>query len=257
MLDPLEKAILVATDRMTRGTYMSTDSDAIGQELEHMGHELPPRLIYGRLFGRLREEGYLVPATAIMAGGRAVHVELTSFGREEARADIDPMEEVHADARRLLASEAFAVGYPGAFEPWAEAEQLLFGHDPESQLATIGFKLRDATQAFAAALVEQYKPSREERDPTRVKNRLKSVVETYKSQLGDRRAAVLNAMVDLWDAGVDLIQRQTHANEKAGRSLTVNDGRRVVFLTMFLMIEFASLLDEIEPPPLATLESAG
>ncbi len=131
------------------------------------------------------------------------------------------------------------------------------GIRPESQLATVGFKLRDATQAFAAIFVEQYKPAREEPDPTRVKNRLKSLVETYKSQLGDRRAVVLDAMVDLWDADVNLIQRQTHADEKARKPLTVNDGRRIVFLTMFLMIEFASLLDEIQPPPPATLEPAG
>jgi hypothetical protein len=228
---------------------MSTDSDAVAQELEQMGHALPPDLIYGRLFIRLRDEGYLVPATTVMAGGRAVHVELTSYGRETARADLDPMEEVHAGARRLLASEAFSAAFPRAFGPWADAEGLLFDDQPETQLATMGFKCRDATQAFAAALVEKYPPERPEPDATRVKNRLRAVIETYTAQLGDRRAAVLDAMANLWDADADLIQRQTHANEKGGQPLTVNDGRRVVFLTMFLMVEFATIFDEIEPPP--------
>jgi hypothetical protein len=247
MLEPLEKAILVAIDRLTRGTYMSTDSHAVAEELQQAGYELPPLMVYGRLFGRLRDDGYLVPATTLMAGGRAVHVELSGFGREEARANSDPMEEVHANARRLLASDAFAVAFPGAFASWAEAERLLFGENPESQLATIGFKCRDATQAFATGLVEKYPPTTPEADAARVKNRLKAVIETHKPQLGERRAASLDAMVALWDADVDLVQRQTHANEKGGQPLTVHDGRRVVFLTMFLMIECAAVLEEIEP----------
>ncbi len=65
-------------------------------------------------------------------------------------------------------------------------------------------------------------------------------------------------MLDLWDADVDLIQRQTHANERVGKPLNVNDGRRVVSLTMFLMVEFATILDDINDPlSPATLKPAG
>ena len=154
----------------------------------------------------------------------------------------------------MFASEAFERAYPGAFKPWAAAEALLFGEDPESQLGKIGFNLRDATQAFTSALVEEYPPGTPEPTVTQVTKRLKAVIDTYRPRLGKRRSKSLDAMVNLWDADVDLIQRQTHANEK-DKPLTINDGRRVVFLTMFLMVEFATILDDMdEGPPPATLE---
>ena len=251
-LRPLEQAILIAVHRLTRDTYGETDSGAVADELRKMNHNIPAVMIYGRLFGKLRDEGYLAQVTTIMAGGQVRHVELTDYGRELAEADIEPVERVYSETRRLLGSDAFAEAYPGAFQPWAEAEELLFGDEPEKQLATIGFKLRDATQAFATAMVDEHKPPGADSEVAAVKNRLKSVIDMYKSQLGKRRPALLDAMVKLWDADVALVQKQTHANEQ-DVSLSVNDARRVVTLTMFLMIEFAAILDEVEPPP-ATLE---
>ncbi len=258
VLQPLEKAILVAIDRITRDRYTSTDSDEVAGELKAMGFELPAALLYERLFGQLRDAGYLGDATTRTGGGRVVHVELTSYGREVAREDADPMEEVHLAMRRLFSSVLFAKAYPGAFGPWAEAEKLLFGDQPESQLANIGFNCRDALQAFAGEFQERYPPDEPDPDPTHTKNRLRAVIQTYKPRIGERRAAMLDRVLDLWDADVDLIQRQTHANERPGKPLNVNDGRRVVSLTMFLMIEFATILDDMDdPPPPATLEPAG
>jgi hypothetical protein len=258
VLQPLEKAILIAIDRITRDNYTSTDSDEVANELKATGFELPAGMLYERLFLQLREAGYLGATTTRTGGGRVVHVELTPYGREVAREDADPMEEVYMAARRLFGSEQFAKAYPGAFGPWTHAETLLFGDQPESQLANIGFNCRDAVQDFAGELQERFPPNEPDPDPTHTKNRLRAVIDTYKPRIGERRTAVLDRMLDLWDADVGLIQRQTHANERVGTPLNVNDGRRVVSLTMFLMIEFATILDDMDdPPPPATLEPAG
>lgn len=157
----------------------------------------------------------------------------------------------------LFGSERFSKAYPGAFGPWTRAEKLLFGDQPEAQLANIGFNCRDAVQDFAGELQERFPPDEPDPDPTHTKNRLRAVIETYKPRIGERRTA-LERMLDLWDADVDLIQRQTHANERVGKPLNVNDGRRVVSLTMFLMVEFATILDDINDPlSPATLKPAG
>lgn len=258
MLQPLEKAILIAIDRITRDNYTSTDSDEVANEVKAMGFELPAEMLYERLFLQLRDAGYLGATTTRTGGGRVVYVELTHYGREVAREDADPIEEVYMAARRLFGSEQFSKAYPSAFGPWTRAEKLLFGDQPESQLANIGFNCRDAVQDFAGELQERSPPDEPDPDPTHTKNRLRAVIETYKPRIGERRTAALERMLDLWDADVDLIQRQTHANERVGKPLNVNDGRRVVTLTMFLMIEFATILDDMDdPPPPATLEPAG
>jgi hypothetical protein len=258
VLQPLEKAILIAIDRITLDNYTSTDSDEVANEVRAMGFELPAEMLYERLFLQLRDASYLGPATTRTGGGRVVHVELTHYGREVAREDADPMEEVYMAVRRLFGSEQFSKTYPGAFGPWTRAEKLLFGDQPESQLANIGFNCRDAVQDFAGELQERFPPDEPDPDPTHTKNRLRAVIETYKPRIGERRTTALERMLDLWDADVDLIQRQTHANERVDKPLNVSDGRRVVFLTMFLMIEFATILGDIDDPASpAALEPAG
>lgn len=156
----------------------------------------------------------------------------------------------------MLGSERFAKGYPGAYAPWADAASRLVGDQPETQLAQIGFNCRDAVQAFAGELQARYPPTEPDHEATHTKNRLRGVIEAYKARIGERRTAVLDAMLTLWNADVDLIQRQTHANERQANPLTINDGRRVVSLTMFLMIEFATIFDDMGDGPLpATLGS--
>ena len=130
--------------------------------------------------------------------------------------------------------------------PWADAATCLLGDQPETKLAQIGFNCRDAVQAFAEELQARYPPAEGVIEVTHTKKRLRGIVEAYKGQIGERRTAVLDSMLALWNANVDLIQRQTHANERAGSELTINDGRRVVSLTMFLIIEFATIFDEMD-----------
>ncbi len=255
MLEPLENAILVAVDRLTRGKFISTDSDEIAAELQAEGRELPQKYPYERLFLQLRDNGYLVRTATRTGEGRVIFVELTELGRGVAREAGDPAEEIWSDARRLFGSELFAKAYPASYTPWAGAVRRLLGDRPETDLAQIGFGCRDAVQAFAGELQMRYLPNKPDPDATHTKNRLRAVIDTYKARIGERRAAVLDAMLTLWDADVDLIQRQTHANERTGNPLTVNDARRVVSLTMFLIFEFATILDEMDDgPPPATLE---
>ncbi len=97
VLEPLEKAILVAIDRLTRGKFVATDSDEIAAELQAEGRELPQTFPYERLFLQLRESGYVAEATARAGGGRVIYVELTELGREVAREAGDPAEEVWSD----------------------------------------------------------------------------------------------------------------------------------------------------------------
>jgi hypothetical protein len=87
------------------------------------------------------------------------------------------------------------------------------------------FSYRDAVQAFAGALQERYPPETPEPDATKTKNRLKAVITTYKPYLGNRRSAVLDALVELWAADIALIQRQTHANERADKPLGAASNR--------------------------------
>src|SRR4051794_30719484 len=57
----------------------------------------------------------------------------------------------------------------------------------------------------------------------------------------------------LWEACNKLIQRQEHGGAKEGESVTWRDARRVVFLMMFLMLEFVETLEDARvaavPPP--------
>lgn len=102
---------------------------------------------------QLRDDGYI---DAYFAGGMTVgQLKLTREGPEVAR-NIDPFEQVLSEALRGIASDRFAQAFPGAFEPWANAERLLFGDDAEAQLTTIGHKAREAVQGFATAMIDTY-----------------------------------------------------------------------------------------------------
>ena len=175
-----------------------------------MGVEPPNSLRLGRVVGQFKKEGYVKDSATISSNG-PVFVELTGHGREQARANADPFQEVHSQARRSIASEGFATAYPGAFEPWADAERLLWVDDAEAQLTTIGHKIREATQAFATALVNQHGASAEP-DVTKVELRLGSVIAIHRPQLGEAHRGVLEALGNLWETTNKLIQRQEHGD---------------------------------------------
>jgi hypothetical protein len=58
----------------------------------------------------------------------------------------------------------------------------------------------------------------------------------------------------LREAANRLIQRQEHGAQKEGEPVSWDDARRIVFLTMFLMTEFATILEALPGPRVAVLE---
>lgn len=162
-----------------------------------------------------------------------------------------PGERIENEARHFLASDEFCVRYPEAYERWAEAEALLWAANSANELSTIGHKVRESTQKFASALAEHYEPPGIDPDVTKVKRRVGAVVNLVRPKLGDRRAALIMAMADYWEACIDVIQRQEHGDQKGGGPLTWSDGRRVVFHTAALTFEIAATLEEVAPFSLA------
>jgi hypothetical protein len=251
VLTELEIAILQAVDRLTPNGYGETDGEAIEDELHRAGHGVPPALQFGRMFMKLSEEGFLT--AYITGGGRPVQVELTGPGRQVAR-EAGGFERGYAAAHRMIASDSFAAAFPKAFGPWADAERLLWGEDAEAQLSTVGHKVREAAQAFATAAIDRYGADEPPSDVKLVKKRLGAVIAHNRSSMSDAKRKVLEDLGDLWESVVDLIERQEHSAQKEGEPVTFEDGRRVVMLTMFLMIEFVSLCEGRALPKLATLE---
>jgi hypothetical protein len=245
---PLEQGILVVVDQLTRdGT--ATDGEPVADALRGMGIEVPNGLTWRRTFMRLRDAGYL--KAYVTGGGGVVMIEPTQYGRALAAecADAsDPFEGVAAEARTLIASDLFRQAFPAAFEPWADAERLLRSDDCEAQLSTIGHKVREATQHFATAAIARYGADDPDPDVKLVKKRLGAVVAHNLPYLSPAKRKVLESLGDLWEGTVDLIQRQEHSAQKEGEPVNYHDGRRVVMLTMFLMTEYVSILDDRNVP---------
>lgn len=87
-----------------------------------------------------------------------------------------------------------------------------------------------------------------------VKLRLGSVIAQHRQRLDCKRRFVLETLGDLWSRSVDLIEHLEHAAQKEGEQVTWQDGRRIVYLTMFIMIEFVTIFEELPPPDVAHLE---
>jgi hypothetical protein len=252
-LDSLARALLVAVDRLTRDDYGQTDGDAVMAELERLG-ETPSEDKLRNLARRLRDEGYL---ELRFAGGSpfrsAGFIELTKYGRSVAH-EIDPFERTQLETRGLIASEGFREAYPATFEAWADAERLLWVDDANAQLTTVGHKVREAMQAFATAMVNEHQPPDVDSDPAHARKRLGAVIAAVRPQLGDARRLALEALGDLWEATDALVQRQEHGAQKEREAVTWTDARRLVWLTMFLMVEFATTFEDLPDDPPAHLE---
>jgi hypothetical protein len=243
MLDDLEITFLAAVDQLTRRDYGATDGSAVQKKLTEFGRR-PDDVSLKNLAWRLKDEGYIDAYFASGPFQTTANIELTHLGREAAR-DVDPVERVEAATRRLIAPDEFRTRYNEAFELWADAERLLWEDIGEREGTTIGHKLREAMQAFATALVAEHRPQNVDPHPAHARARLGAVIAMYRERLGVSRRTVLEAMGDLWEAVDALVQRQEHGATKRGHALGFSDARRVVSLTMFLIIEFIQTLDEV------------
>ena len=254
-LDDLARALLIAIERVTRGTYTYTDGAAVVVELRRQGVQLPDDHVLIDLLHRLRRDGYVDDRLLSFAHEFASidGIELTEYGAEVAH-EADPFERTQTEARRLLASDEFRAAYPGAFEPWADAERLLWADDAPAQLTTIGHKVRESMQAFATAMVVAHRPPNVDPNPAHARVRLGAVIAAERTRLGDARRVALEALGDLWEAADGLTQRQEHGAQREREPVTWTDARRLVWLTMFLMVEFIATFEDLPAPPPAHLE---
>jgi hypothetical protein len=165
---------------------------------------------------------------------------------EDYRAD-DPVKRTEETMRSLIDASHFQESYPTAYATWTEAERLLFDVNAERHLTVIGHKARETTQQFATRLIELHRPVQFEADPTKVEKRVGAVIAMYRETLSESRRVALEALGSLWRANNGLIQRQEHAGTKEGEPVTRDDARRLVLLTLMLMVELDHALSA--PPP--------
>ncbi len=258
MLEPVELQILAAVRRLTREREYVTGGLEVATDLRAVRVEVTDERLY-HLMKNLKDDGYLTATMVLGTGPNAIKLlQLTRRGREVTRMEVDPFERVVTEAKSALGSEGFARAYPKAFRPWADAEALLWRDDASAQLTTIGHKVREAAQEFATAMVAQFGAD-ESRASTasQVEIRLGSVIAKHRERLGADRRKVLEGLGSLWNASNKLIQRQEHGGQKEGEPVTWHDARRIVYLTMFLMIEFVTMFEGLPAPPVAVLEPAG
>ena len=149
-----------------------------------------------------------------------------------------PLDRVEATAASYLASQPFRQRFPRAFQKWSDSEKLLWGEEAQDAITTIGHLCREAIQEFAAILVDETGAAADS-SVTATKARLKAAVAARRDHVGEKIAALFDALIDYWVAVVDLVQRQEHGAQKEGSVLTWDDGRRVVFHTASIMAELA------------------
>jgi hypothetical protein len=169
-----------------------------------------------------------------------VEIEVTPAGFAEyeriQRDGREPTERVEAVTRRFIATDDFRRRHRTACARWDSAEALLWHSETDEHFSAVGHYCREAAQEFASSLLSLYAVVGADSNPTRVKNRVRAVLDarrTDSKRVNETSAALLN----LWEAVIDLFQRQEHGAQKGGDALTWEDARRVVFLTLMAMTE--------------------
>ena len=76
--------------------------------------------------------------------------------------------------------------------------------------------------------------------------RVRGVLELHRDKLGSREKEFLDSLIAYWSAANDLIQRQEHGDQKSGRELIWEDGRRVVFQAASVMFELDRSLSRLQ-----------
>lgn len=157
--------------------------------------------------------------------------------------EAEPVARMEGEVRRYLDSVGFQKRYPAAYEKWTGAEILLWGDDSTAQLSTIGHLCRESMQEFAAALIEEFKPTFEDKAKEKSKEkaktviRIRAVLDQQKGRLGSTEIPFLDALLAYWGTVSDLVQRQEHAGERETEPLMWADAGRVVMHTAMVMFE--------------------
>jgi hypothetical protein len=149
-----------------------------------------------------------------------------------------PVERVEAETRHLLERDLMDA-YPEAVGKWREAEDLLWTPDADQQLTSIGHKCREALQAFAQRLYEELCPGGEALPKEKTVNKVAAILETKKDAVGGSTRKFLAAY---WEMVNDLGERAEHGSQREGSPLLWDDGRRLVFQTLSVMVELKAAL---------------
>ena len=159
-----------------------------------------------------------------------------AFYEEVKRAQGEPIERVEGEARHLLERDILD-DFDEAAQIWRDAEDLLWSGDAEEQLTAIGHKCREALQAFAQGLYERHCPDSDALAKDKTVDRIRSVLSARRSVVGKTTEDFLIAY---WGTVSDLAQRAEHGSQREDRPLLWEDGRRLVFQTLLVMVELAA-----------------
>jgi hypothetical protein len=149
-----------------------------------------------------------------------------------------PVERVEAETRHLLERDVMDA-YPEGVSKWREAEDLLWTADADQQLTALGHKCREALQAFAQQLYAEHCPGAEPLAKERTVQKLRESLRAKGPALGDTTRTFL---VAYWQAVNDLAERAEHGSQREGSPLLWDDGRRLVFQTLLVMVELQAAL---------------
>jgi hypothetical protein len=146
-----------------------------------------------------------------------------------------PVITVEQAIRTHIDEGAFRSRHSSSYSKWELAEKALWSSDSSQQMTTIGHLCREAMQHFASELVERHRPSDAPTDPSKTVARIRSVI--HLRLTSERVRELADALVGLWGAVSDSVQRQEHGAQKEGVPLVWEDARRVVFMTLVAMSE--------------------
>jgi hypothetical protein len=149
----------------------------------------------------------------------------------------NPIQRIEKEIVSHLDSEGFQRRHPAAYRHWTSAAELFVRADSDSQWTIIGHHCREAVQEFASDLIDEHHLTSQYPEKNKTVDRIRAVLDTHKTQLGERTTAALDALVHYWGTVSDLIQRQEHGSQAADRPLVWEDARRVVFQTAIVMFE--------------------
>jgi hypothetical protein len=147
----------------------------------------------------------------------------------------EPVRRVEDAMHSFVVADEFRRRHPDAIAKWEQAEGALWSSDTEPQLTTIGHLCREAMQAFATESLGLAGGPDADPDIQHTVNRIRAAVNIRVGSGAVRQFG--DALLGLWGAVNDLVQRQEHGATKEGDVLVWEDARRVVFQTLLVMYE--------------------
>lgn len=152
----------------------------------------------------------------------------------------DRLGAVERGTTTYLRGDEIAKRFPTSFKLWLQADQALAAG--ASSPTVVGHTVREAMQVFATELLARHGVENGS-PPTNTVDRVRAVLDARRADLGDTRAAVLDALLAYWGTVADLSQRLEHGAQKEGEAVTAEDARQLVHLTGQVMYELSRTLD--------------